>query len=220
MNIPTDHIWYLPSDIDIVTCPKNGMSSVKKFYYNAHRKINDRDLDKEHTLYVPIRGGPHHLRELFVWNSSSFREYPFRQGSMRFAVKRDPVKRFRSAVEYMQRRGVLKTKRSERDYRPYKNVRALLDDLEDNKIFDIHLMPQIYFMGDRSQYHHIYDIEDMTHMFREMCRKMRIPWTSSMNPRLNVMKSPEVGRITNSLSPTDIVRIKSLYRIDYDNGWC
>lgn len=217
---PTDHVWYLPNNMDMITCPKNGMTSFKTFYYAAYRKLEKRHMSAEHRAFRPTKGGPIHLRDKRVWDMSSFREYPFREGSARFAVKRDPVRRFVSAVEYLQERGPLTQKRCERDYTHYKKVSDLLDDMEDNKIFEIHLMPQTHFMRERCKYDHIYDIVDMVHMFREMSRRLGIPWSSSMNPRLNTMKRPESKRITNDLSPTDIVRIKSLYRIDYENGWC
>ena len=217
MILISDHVWYLPNHIDMVTCPKNGMTSFKSFYHTAYRKAENRRL--EHEKFEYAKGGPLHRRDQRIWNMSSFHDYPFRSGSTRFAVKRDPVKRFVSAVEFLQRRGRLQEPRCDRDYTHYEKVSDVLDGLENNRIFEFHLLPQTYFMGDRCKYDHIYDIVDLSSMFKAMTKKMGLQWSSALNVKANTMKTPVEKRITNDLSFTDIERIKSLYQIDYANGW-
>jgi hypothetical protein len=240
-----DNIWYLPNNIDIRSCPKNGMSSIKSFYYKAQRLASKEDHVKLHREFSSIKGGPSNFREARAWDLADMYDYPFRKNSIRFAVKRDPVERFKSAVEYLQNRKSFETKCA-RDYKkPYDNISDLLDDLENQRVFEIHLLPQSHFMEVTSRYTFIYDITELSSMFKHISLSLGLKWSSGLNPYNNISANTSTEeletiqkrfstdkkninnlskirreKITDDLTEIDIQRIKSLYKIDYDNGWC
>ena len=227
--IHQDQVWYLPDiNIDIVTCPKNGMTSIKNFFQLWYGTVNGRQFLDDEKAYrstlINKQGtqppGPSHLREFMVCNHSDFIDYPFRKGSFRIAVKRDPVKRFVSAVEYCQTKHPHK-KVTERDYTHYESIGQVLDAIEDGKLYEHHFHTQTHFMGSIDRYHAVWDIQDLTHMFRYCVRKHPdLKWGPRLNPVLNTMRQKEDKRITSNLSDSDIARIKILYGEDYRNGWC
>lgn len=227
--ISQDQVWYLPDiDIDIVTCPKNGMTSIKRFFVNWYQEttgrsfsVDDREFRKtmvEKQGNIPR--GPIHLRQLMIWNQSDFINYPFRKGSFRMAVKRDPVERFISAIEYCQTK-IPHKKLSDRDYKRYESIGQVLDLIEDGKIYEHHFHTQTHFMGSIDRYDAVWDIQDLTHMFRYCVRKHPdLKWGPRLNPVLNTMRQKEHKRITSNISDSEIARIKVLYGEDYRNGWC
>ena len=218
--IPFDHVWYLPHDIDVITCPKNGMSSVKRYYYQVWKLYFDEDVAKEQIEFVSHRGGPQNYREQQVWNQCNILNYPFRKRSFKIAIKRDPIARFISAVEYLENRAKIR-RRSERDYVPRGDIESVLHKLEKGEIYDVHLMPQSHFMGTRNHYDAIFDMTELTDMFRYITKKIpEARWGPNLNPHYNKMKKTDKKRITDNLSPHDILRIKILYKQDYENGWC
>jgi|SRR5210317_300886 hypothetical protein len=210
-----DNVWYLPNLIDIRTCPKNGMTSVKNFYYKLMSQITNENYSKYNREFKTERGGPINFREYQVWNYCDFTDIPFRKYSTRFAVKRDPVKRFLSAVEYLQANFDKEGKRTihKRTYpKKYEDLDELLTDIETQKMMNIHFFPQSYYMGNVNKYQFVYRLSDLDKMFEHLCSLYEVPkFTMKLNKTQRT--------ITKDISMVQIGRIRKLYQIDYENGW-
>mgnify|MGYP000109039408 CR=1 FL=1 len=85
---PFDNVLYLPNNVDIRLCPKNGMSTIKEIFR----------IHKGHEQYV---GRSYRYSKVKEFGDQL--DLPFRKGSYRIAVRRDPLDRFKSACEYIMR---------------------------------------------------------------------------------------------------------------------
>lgn len=258
----SNNVYYFPYELDVRTCPKNASTSLKNFYYSVmwyKQKAKMLSIVKKwsedplHDIHY-FRRGPRNWREQQVWNKASFADWPFRPNSTRMAVKRDPVDRFLSCVEYLQ---AMANKNSKIDdplvwkvsSRPwdkfYRHLRNAIDDVEQGRVFDVHLLPQTKYMGHIDQYHYVYDISEMELMYKDIFGIVGLNWgdyksenvhyhhnpsSKTSSDRLEELKEEgkSLGRtrtrhkrkvISDDLTERDRARIKKLYKIDYDNGW-
>lgn len=211
-----DNIWYLPGNIDIRTCPKNGMTSVKNFFYKVILIVSKENYARMHKDFKPEKGGPSGFREWQAWNHADIYDFPFRKNSIKYAVKRDPVKRFLSGVEYLQIR-IQREGAKQMWNRPYSklydNLSDVITDVEQQIVVDPHLLPQSLFLGNSDRYHHIYRLSELNTMFDSLCDHYKINRIS-----MHLNKS-SVKTITKNVKSSDIKRIKKIFEIDYDNGW-
>jgi hypothetical protein len=255
-----DNIWYFPGNVDVRSCPKNASASLKQFwieYIGTHfpeMDIKNKFLESAENKF---KGSTSSYRWQQVLQNCDFFDMPFRRNSIRFAIKRDPLERFKSAVEMLQteviakkRQGIPRTSHlypDDKVYRYYDSVKKLLDDLEDNKLFDAHFLPQTYFLGNKDTYSYIYDTKDFEIFQKHVLTINDIEWNSrrwyihknisNNTPKEDferisefttkaryIRTTPLYGKlkvvITKRMTDVDIKRIMKIYEEDYDNGWC
>lgn len=167
-----DNIYYFPENIDVRSCPKNASASLKQF----HKQVTDTIFPgnslmelKRQSLIEKNNGGSLSYRWKKILEEADHFDLPFRKKSIRMAIKRDPVERFKSAVEMLQGQEyhnddyntIRKTGLypESKHYRLYESVTELLNDLEEGKITDMHLWTQTFYLGDKKQYDYIYDVD-------------------------------------------------------------
>jgi len=206
------------------------------------------------TNYEPsTKRAPQSWRQLQVWQRGDQFDIPFRKNSVRFALKRDPFERFKSSVEMLQLQA-LSTKIDpqanvegmDRDYKFYDSVTKLLDDLEAGKVLNMHFWTQTYYLGDKSRYDYIYDINDYENFVRHILSFYNITYRRdyfyyhqniSNNTDAEVVHAEKQDGgtihyqydfervsnhelITKKMTPHDYARVRKLYKLDFDNGWC
>lgn len=203
----SNNVYYFPYQLDVRTCPKNASTSLKNFYYSVmwyKQKVKVSHIFKKwqddplHDINY-IRRGPTSWREQQVWNKASLSDWPFRPDSTRMAVKRDPVDRFLSSVEYLQ--GVAYRNRKVDDplvwkvsSRPwnkfYRHLRSAIDDVEKGRVFDVHLLPQTKYMGYIDQYHYVYDISEMELMYKNIFGIVGLNWEEYESKHVHYHHNP------------------------------
>lgn len=228
-----DNILYFPKNIDLRICPKNGFSSNKNLFFSIMKKLDSKKL-KEINSYNPDRKKmPESWRQNEVLIHGDPLDLPFRKDSVRFAIKRDPIERFKSTVEMLE----LGEK--------YSSVSEILDELDSGNLLDIHFCPQYFFMGSQDNYHYVYDLSnyedflihilsfyDIKYNRSEHYIRSNISNNSDPNiiqserekggrfrhqPKYKENKSPQ--KFTDTMTSMDYFRVRTLYKKDYDNGW-
>jgi hypothetical protein len=114
-GVNTTNIFYFPKNVDVRTCPKNGMTTLKhvwqntfKHYMRSNNTLSFNIFDDYNELMIQDRDntkkfrGEMTARDMLVIRHANMFDTPYRKGSFRIAVRRDPVERFKSAVEMLQ----------------------------------------------------------------------------------------------------------------------
>ena len=113
-----------------------------------------------------------------IYRTKKVREYaspidpPFRKGSIRVAIKRNPIKRFQSACAYLYKQSMLKDKPKDTLLRGKVDVGTTIDDvllqIENGDINDSHFFSQHYYLGDVKDYDIIVDISELSQFLEKL----------------------------------------------------
>lgn len=185
--------------IDVVTSPKSCSSSIKQIW--SMLVLNNHPGSLEN----PDAG----VREKNYERHNVTAKNPWRENSLRIAIKRDPIERAFSAATY-----ILSNR--------YKMTVILPDDYErfffgvnHTLRYDPHLIQQYKLLGtDVNFYDHVYDVKEYNQFFEMM--KEKYSFTLETNHKKKQMYS---STSIQDLSESCIERIKYLYRYDYQHGW-
>lgn len=215
---PADNILYFNNDIDVRLCLKNAYTTLRTAW-SAIYDVNSYDLYiKNEKLAV----GPGSLdRYHWAMQKQDLWDQPFRRGSYRIAIKRDPVQRFISAVSYLDK---VKLEPNylglKKNYINLENVNkndidSVLDAFDKQILRDEHFFSQTYFMGHPNDYDKVYDITEVPELLSFLTKKC-IPARDIKNLWLNKTKGTD-SSVT--LTKEQEMRIIKLYAKDYANGW-
>lgn len=221
-------------DLDFNICAKNACSSIKGYY----TWVKDPSFKSYYELDHPkvkksIDAGIIGPEDISNWEDFAYINHPntvrgnrvrawlndetttydnfFRKGSIKVAIKRDPIERFKSGYSQIY---------DETAPGPFKmhhfTVDELLGKLEDGIYWNEHLETQTWWMGSNIKiYDHIFDISETNKCLEFMNDlfelKRRIP-----TPNFHRMKA-KYQKV--ELSRKQIARIEKLYHVDYENGW-
>lgn len=202
---PYDNVLYFPNNVDVRLCPKNAMSTLKEIF----RKHNG------HDQYVGR-----------VWRHKKVAKYanqfdlPFRPGSFKVAVRRDPVDRFKSACEYILQNRADHIKQGRYNDLPQLSTELdeVLDGIELGQIKNNHFYTQSWYMGLPEDYDmvvHISEMDKLLAFLNEACDLQLPPEISKI--KMNVTK---LKMYNDAINPLQLKRIKKLYEKDYEHGWC
>ena len=146
---PADNILYFPNNVDIRLCPKNGMSTLKELFR----------IHKGHDEYVGRNYRYNKVKEM----GNQF-EIPFRKGSYRIAVRRDPVDRFRSACEYLLANQAEYIRQRRLDDIPLldEEMDKVLDKIEAGTTKNNHFYTQSWYMGKPDDYDIVVHIDELS----------------------------------------------------------
>jgi len=197
---PADNVIYFPANIDVRICPKNAMSSIKEIYR----------LHRNHPEYV---GRVYRLNT--VMEEGFQFEIPFRKNSLRMAVARDPVARFKSAIEYIaaNREYHLSLSRDDLPVLP-ETVDGILDKLEAGKLRNNHFYTQAYYMGNMNNYDMIFSMKKLPLLFSLLHSECKLKFDPS-----NIHENKSTVKKYPELTTEQIDRVKTLYEKDYQYGW-
>ena len=223
----------VPGDpiVDLRYAPKCGFTTSKVFFNEYWKYILGGSLAFDENIrknFTYVDRGPVDFREQQWWNYGDILDPPFRKNSIRFAIKRDPVKRFLSGVDYLERhKKISGTDHSSiRSYpaEGFSSLEKVVSSLEQGKLMDWHLLTQTFFYGDKKQYDFVYDLTDINLAVKHIFDILKVPLFDENKKnallKLHENKTPPTKNPFSLQVTDDIVeRIKNLYRIDYQNGW-
>ena len=220
---PADNVYYFGPNIDVRLCLKNAYTTIRTAWvaYNPNIPVKEFVFNGQGQLFHDGWGGTtnrYHdiMKQQDVW------DIPFRYGTERICVKRDPVKRFISAVSYLDQIKLQSNHiANKKQYIDLSEVTSddidhIIQALKDHKLRDEHFFSQSYFLGDKNQYDRIYDITEVNKLLEYLDSKvtMRVPvkglWknkTKGTAKRIELTKDQEI-------------EVVKLYARDYANGWC
>jgi len=212
---PADNILYFNDDIDIRLCLKNGYTTLKSVWGIKY--------DLEHYKKRPDVNSVPTAKDRYHWamTKQDIWDQPFRRGSYRIAIKRDPVERFISAVSYLDsvkiERNFLNHKKSYIDLTNVnkEDIDSVLDAFDNQTLRDEHFFSQSYFMGHPDQYDKVYYLHEMKDLLQWLEKKIKpeLPLTGLWKNKTQGTDS----RIT--LTDAQQMRIIKMYAKDYSNGW-
>lgn len=192
--------------IDFRTCPKNASTSIKEIYIKF---LPLAEQDKYLNYRKTRAHEPLNWRQRLIWFYADQFDMPFRKNSVRFAIRRDPIDRFKSAVEMLQAQSKnykvdpdINVEGFDKSYKGYSSVKEVLDKLELNEIVNAHFWTQTYYMGHPSQYDYVYDISEMN-----SCLVHLNNFLSPINRELD--KYPMRMMMSNNSSDEDLAKIES-----------
>lgn len=219
---PTDNVLYFNKDIDVRLCLKNGFTSLRGLFSSIYKDyiIENYDIKTHHIgpkgeiLHHAV-GTDFRYHQAMIYQD--IWDIPFRRGSYRIAVKRDPLERFLSTITYLD-----KVKKYDAN-NPWKKLYIQLDDINksdidkvldafDNQTLrDEHFFSQTYFMGHPNDYDKVYYLHELDELIKWLCKKCNYPYSPI---KLNKSKDPYP-----ELTSEQQLRIIKMYAKDYANGW-
>lgn len=202
---PADNVLYFPNNIDVRLCPKNGMSSLKELH-----RLN-RGVDGYIGRVDRIRKVRDHGDQFDI---------PFRKGSYRIAVRRDPIVRFRSACEYIVANQAEYIRQGRIDELPSmdRELDTVLDNIEVGTLKNNHFYTQSWYMGKPEDYDMVVYIDELSRLMVFLNDASELGFDEET---LNIHDNKSQLKVYNGiLTDHQRQRIKILYRKDYDNGWC
>lgn len=218
-----DNVLYFPNNIDVRICPKNGISTLKWALWYTHGLPY-----KGNELLARRVGTVNHRREEIKKHGFPL-DYPFREGSRRIAIVRDPIERFLSAAEYLKHQwqsnrdivnGVDPSKvwenLSDQDLIP-DNIDDVIDGVYHGEIVNSHFYTQAYYLGSRSQYSEIYKFSEFSKFMTYLQNECKSPLALD-NIKINATDKSYFGHVS-SLTEDQKDRIIAIYKEDYEYGW-
>lgn len=202
---PADNVLYFPNNVDVRLCPKNGMSSLKELH-RLYRGVDEYIGRVDRLTKVREHGDQFDI--------------PFRKGSYRIAVRRDPIVRFRSACEYIVVNQAEYIRQGRIDELPSMDLEldSVLDKIEEGTLKNNHFYTQSWYMGKPEDYDMVVYIDELSRLMVFLNDAADLGFDEEM---LNIHDNKSQLKVYNSiLTDSQRLRIKALYRKDYDNGWC
>ena len=180
---PTNNVLYFGDTVDVRICPKNGLSTFTRLYQMLH---DDSDIDQAEKRYIDIEQHASRINP------------PFREDTIKIAIRRDPVERYKSAIRYIHRN---------------RDKRFHIDELE---ILDPHFFSQSYYMGHLDDYDFVFPLSEMKNALSLIFD----------NVEQNVMSRDDMCLMWENRSENDIeftseelTTVQDKYSIDYIRGW-
>lgn len=198
---PADNVLYFPNNIDVRICPKNGMSSVKEALRRSMNSATPQGLVD---------------RVLSVKKHADQFDLPFRKGSYRIAIRRDPIDRFKSACEFIQSARAFYIKYGRELPDISLEIDRVIDDMEQGLVKNNHFYTQSWYMGHPDDYDMVYHIDEIPKLLdflQEACTIERD--ISELHENRTTMKL-----YNDAISPEHLVKLRNFYLKDYKNGWC
>ena len=196
-----DNILYFPNNIDVRMCCKNGMSTLKE----AYRRV--KDLPTDEKLDSRIEN---------VSKKSDMFDIPFRKGSYRIAVRRDPIDRFKSACEFIMDARSYYIKEGKFLPDIALELDQVIDDLEQGKYRDNHFYIQTYYMGLPQEYDMVYHIDEMPKLLAFLQDA-----TETDKEIIHIHENKTKLKLYNgAIDPEHMTKLRNFYLKDYINGWC
>lgn len=212
------NVLYFGGEIDFRLIPKNCSSTIKVLWSDLYGlPYKETDIENPHGYY-PNRQTEYLRRKRFVNANGGM----WRDGALKFAIKRDPIERWISTINFSIQM---------KDYGKYaeflnldwidKDINDIAKDHRETGIDSIQdyglteLYSQTYCGGDIRQYQHVFDIKDF-----DKCKALMENILDYEFPDIHATVSKDKAKWKFSdLTTTAIDDIKTLYRKDYNNLW-
>jgi len=227
---PESNITYFGHNIDVRLAPKCGCKTLNKMYWRAHKlELMNEIFPDYQTIEPSSTAGWWHL--MAVRTHGDYLNLPFRKNSIRYAIKRNPVERFLSAVEYVAQ-NYYDSENRKYKFQPYGSnvinlkmysLSSILEMIIKRRHQDIHYAPMYYFYGDKKQYDYVFDLSELRDLIQEIMNECGIRDPSIVEQFVSMHENKTQNRIFPSikqLTKTQLRTIEKLVSIDFENGWC
>ena len=203
---PVDNVYYFPNNIDVRICPKNGMSTLKGAIRTVYGDIDDRG----NTV------GNYAWRYRKVYNNSDQFDQPFRKGSFRIAVRRDPIDRFKSACSFIQEKQAYYLSLGRPLATIPDDLDGIISGMEDGHIKDNHFYTQTWYMGRPEDYDMVFHIDEMSKLLTFLQDACNI----GVDIKDIHLNKSNHKLYNDAISPAQMEILMNFYKKDFDNGWC
>lgn len=198
---PADNVLYFPNNVDVRICPKNGMSTLKEALRRTYNDSSQYGIEK---------------RVKFVKQYSDQFDMPFRKGSYRIAIRRDPIDRFKSACEFIQSNYAYYIQHGKELPKISNEVDGVIDELENGTVKNNHFYTQTWYMGHPDDYDMVYHIDEMDKLLTFLQQACNIERDiTKLHENKTTMKL-----YNDAISPVHMVKLRNFYLKDFNNGWC
>ena len=207
------NVLYFSDEIDFRIIPKNCSSTLKVLWSDFNGLPYKLTSSKNPHGYFPHKHSELRGRQNFVERNGQL----WRDGALRFVVKRDPVERWLSAINFA-------IQQKEADiYKEFRELKWTERDINDvviehrvNGINLTELYSQSYCAGNVNEYDHVFDIKEF-----DQCKSLMEDILGDSFPDIHatVSKNNSKWKLSD-LTSKSISDIKVLYQDDYTNGWC
>jgi len=207
------NVLYFGDEIDFRIIPKNCSSTLKVIWSDLNGlPYKQTPPDNPHGYFPNGKSELHGRRELVERNGGLWRD-----NALRFVIKRDPVERWLSGVNFAIQQydaGI---------YEEFTELKWTFKDINDivkeDVIWGIPLTEfysQYYCGGNINYYDHVFDIRDF-----DKCKSLMEDILEIDLPSIyaTVSKNNAKWQLSD-LTSKSISDIKVLYQDDYTNGWC
>jgi len=190
---PSNNVYYFDGveKIDIRICPKNGLSTIK----DAHMLVRAKNLNATDRL-IDIETHADRINP------------PFRKGSIRIAITRDPVERFLSAIRWLHAN------------HPFTyDIDETIELLQSGKmVYEPHFFSQSYYLGERREYDAIYSIDSMRDLLSKLYHNHGRLDNYGAFVGLHSNRTSQF-KMFSAITEQQRNNIEELYSIDYQRGW-
>lgn len=207
---PVDNVLYFPQNIDVRICPKNGMSSLKE----AYRRIKGNHTAGDGLVYGNYVDRYTNMREHGYTS-----DLPFRKGSFKIAVRRDPIDRFKSACKFILQERAYFIRHGRANDLP--EISDVLDDVIESvyngTIKNNHFYTQTWYMGKPEDYDMVVHISELDQAlaFIEEATGRQPGSLCHLHENKTHLKLH-----TDAISEEQLQKLYDLYAKDFKNGWC
>ena len=220
---PHDNVLYFSNNVDVRLCPKNGITTLKWCLFDSEGFEVD-----DFKQYAKICGTALHRRQQIKEYGYPM-EFPFRRGSKRIAIVRDPIERFMSAAEYLkvqweQHKDMLEAEEIQEGWQKLSDIDLIpdtidevIDSVSDGTIYNSHFFSQAYYLGNRAQYDEIYKFSE----FGKFLDYLHVE-VESLKPLNRVHENKTSGKYfgpASDLTEEQQDRIIKIFKQDYEYGW-
>lgn len=207
------NVLYFGDEIDFRIIPKNCSSTLKVMWSDLNGLPYRETSSNNPHGYFPHRQSELHGRREFVERNGDL----WRDDALKFVIKRDPVERWLSAINFAIQQ---KEANIYEEFRALKwTGRDINDIVKEHKKYGINLTEvysQSFCAGNIHYYDHVFDIRDF-----DKCKSLMEDILEIDLPEIyaTVSKHKSKWKISD-LTSKSISDIKVIYQDDYANGWC
>jgi len=215
---------YFNNNIDFRCCAKNACSTFK-FVWFVLAGREDREIRRRVSAGLKIRRTEYYNQlDLDNIDPRSY-QFQFRKNSTRVAVKRDPIERIVSAVNYMYKQfHIYDDMNIKWNVFPKPSLEEFLDTINSVEwMDDTHFFPQHYYMGVPEDYDIVLSMSEVDSYVdflienRDPYKNINLKW---FDGGVKKNRSSNINFTIDDLPKSLYDRIYHMYKTDYKLGWC
>jgi hypothetical protein len=201
---------YKNKDFAFYISPKTGGTTIRSWL--VYSETETLEVVDSGNGYLEQNGIGYQLIENMGYYFKKFKEV---NSPIKACVKRDPVSRFLSCyTDKVLREGVINASIDDllNDWSRLKSGRQ--DPLNPGTYYlENHFLPQSYYLGENKDYYDfVFDVKETSTKIKSFLEeKLDIEL-----PELHTRKQSKKPEVTEE----QVEKIKEIYAVDYENGWC
>ncbi len=213
---PKYNVLYFGNKYDVRLIPKNCSTTIKILWCYLNGFNIRHDENNPHGV-IPDDAVTQTRRKTRVIENGN---KTFRGGAKKVTVKRDPIERWVSAINFCIK--MRDHRGSVRDYAEFSklkwvdmNINDVVSYQQENGPMVAELLSQSYCGGDLDKYSHVYTKETFSQFIDLLDKEFNTKF-----PRVVSTRTDHNGKWKiEDLTEESIVKLKEIYEVDYRLGW-